>query len=229
MGDDLRNRLYDLQRGVGLALKTLNERDFEELERLLLQMSSIVDRAIDRLDSDLEQAVGRFFLAFAELESALGEAVKVVLKAKEPSDVVVAALGDFAHKVAILKIAVAQATDQDGQPLSGDWLRNAENTIDRCLAINNGFRVPFQLGAMRIGSKELLVLQVLTITDGAFRTSSISWTPRRLEQQAKRVAVICQHLRELTRELTTCRIGAEPALYLVQGLPVGNCKVDGAV
>src|SRR5690242_17923080 len=103
MGDDLRNRLYDLQRGVGLALKTLNERDFEELERLLLQMSSIVDRAIDRLDSDLEQAVGRFFLAFAELESALGEAVKVVLKAKEPSDVVVAALGDFAHKVAILK------------------------------------------------------------------------------------------------------------------------------
>jgi hypothetical protein len=60
-----------------------------------------------------EQALGRFLVSFSCLEREVGEAVKIVLSAKEPADLIVAALGDFARKVNTVKAAIKHAQGVD--------------------------------------------------------------------------------------------------------------------
>jgi len=171
-----------------------------------------------------EQALGRFLVSFSCLEREVGEAVKIVLSAKEPADLIVAALGDFARKVNTVKAAIKHAQGVDRKPASEEWKKSTLKTMNACLKINEEWRVLLAHASMEIEESGDLKMRSLTITGGKFEPKEETKTAAELQAAADNIDVLIERIRTSGKELTTLVFSTTGGQYLFtggsQGIPL---------
>jgi hypothetical protein len=156
------------------------------------------------------------------LEREIGEAVKDVLKAKEPADLIVAALQDFARKVNTVKAGVEHAVLPDGKNPSDEWRNNATSTMNGCLTINNKWRVLLAHASLDIDAEGILKLRQLTIQGGEFKISETTKTAKELQDAAGELDELAKRVRELRTELTTYVFRVETGYFTVRAPDIGS-------
>jgi len=150
-----------------------------------------------------EQALGRFFVSFSGLEREIGEAVKVVLSAKEPADLLVAALGDFTRKVNTVKAAIEHAQSVDRKPVTEECKNYTRDTMNDCLKIKDEWRVLLAHASLQIEENGDLKVRHLTISGGKFEPKEDTKTAAELQTAASSIDSLIERIRASTRELTT--------------------------
>src|SRR5260370_42417510 len=85
------------------------------------------------------QAIGAYFCTFSALDRELGETVKVIfrLQQHEAADTIIAALGDFARKAALIGAGVKVGKNIDGAETTEAWKTAEERTIRKLPGCNN--------------------------------------------------------------------------------------------
>jgi hypothetical protein len=149
----------------------------------------------------IHQCLGRFFVAFSEVERELGAALVSVFKLNgHPSRDVIVGEIDFARKLTILDAAAETATTLDDKPADTEWKEEVKSTIKKLHAMNGQDRV--LLAHAYLQPREVNNRPVLCIE----RRRPATWTTEDFEQKIAGLNKLANRLHELAEELTTLKI-----------------------
>jgi hypothetical protein len=152
------------------------------------------------------RAIGAFFCAFSLVEHELGESVKAVygLQNNDASDAIVAALGDVARKVNLVRVASKGAKHADGSEASGEWKAKVEATIKRVFDCNDSDRVPLAHSLLQPNADGSVDLVRLKNVGGELRgKGGVKWSRDDFGEKIQRLNELADELESLNRELRT--------------------------
>jgi hypothetical protein len=156
-------------------------------------------------NSKAHQAIGAYFCAFSVLERELGEAIKVIfrLQQHEAADTIVAALGDVAKKINLVRSAILIAKNVDGSDTSEEWKTRADATMKTILGCNGGDRVALAHSYLEPRADGSVTLTSLQVPDGVLKNKQDTWTEADFKRKTERLAELTEQLRSLKNDLST--------------------------
>jgi hypothetical protein len=151
----------------------------------------------------IHQCLGRFFVAFSEVDRGLGAALVSVFKLQgHPSRDVIVGEIDFARKLRILKAAADIATTLDDRPAETVWKQEIQSTIKNLHTVNERDRVLLAHAYLQPG--EANAEPVLIINRPG--RGSATWSTEDFERKIAGLNKLAKRLHELADELTTLKI-----------------------
>ena len=151
------------------------------------------------------QAIGAYFCAFSAMERELGEAIKVIFRLQnhEAADTIVAALGDVAKKINLVRSATQIAKNADGSDTSEEWKTRADATMKTILGCNSGDRVTLAHSYLEPNADESVTLTSLQVPGGVLKNRQETWTEADFRRKTEQLAELTAQLRSLKNNLST--------------------------
>ncbi|SRR5258708_7930457 len=154
------------------------------------------------------QAIGAYFCTFSALDRELGETVKVIfrLQQHEAADTIIAALGDFARKAALIGAAVKVAKNIDGSETTEAWKTAAERTIRKIRGCNNPDRTMLAHSFLEPNEDASVKLTPLRLSGLVLSNSPQTWTENDFQQKIGQLRDLTLRLQGIKSDLSAMKI-----------------------
>ncbi|MGY3610456.1 MULTISPECIES: hypothetical protein [unclassified Bradyrhizobium] len=169
-------------------------------------------------------ALADFFIGYSEMDRAVGDAIKSMLKVKAADDdLVVAAVGDFVRRCRIVLAGLKSARTFGGTkagnlpPLNAKARQDGEKAIKNALDMND-FRVKLAHGYLVQNEDGSFNVTHLKLDHRVVRNSPDHIGVARLQQKTKQMLKVTESVRDLARELSRVVFELE-AINLAVGSP----------
>jgi hypothetical protein len=154
------------------------------------------------------QAIGAYFSTFSALDRELGETIKVIfrLQQHEAADTIVAALGDIARKIGLVRAAVRIAKKVDGSETSSEWKERADDTMKSIYGCNTGDRVLLAHSYLEPNEDGSVKFTRLYLPDGVLKNRQETWVDSHFTTKIERLRDLTQRLQQIKDDLSTLTI-----------------------
>jgi hypothetical protein len=168
-------------------------------------------------------ALADFFMGYSEMDRAVGDAIKAMLKVKgSDEDLVVAALGNFAKRADVVLAGLETATTfgatKTGAPpdLNERAREEGKKALKRALGLNV-IRVKLAHGHLLQNDDGSFTVTHLNLANGEIKNVPDHIGVAQLQEKTEQMLKVIQSIRDLARELSNVIIELQPMNLDVSG------------